>query len=246
MGFLSCLIQKRFHLCQHTLILHTLEKGVIFVLRRKKIRCRRKRHRLKLLVPVFLLIGLFFVIECQLSPLVEKAAASQAKQMFNQSVNDAVTSQLNNKGITYTDLIHIEKATDGSVLAVTTDSLKINQLKADISLAVQAALSQEKHREFSVPLGTLTGSNLLRDKGPGIPIDISFSGSVVTDLKSEFTSAGINQTKHQILMTVKGYQVLMAPGINTTVEVETTVAVAETVIVGQVPEFMADLSALKQ
>ena len=38
----------------------------------------------------------------------------------------------------------------------------------------------------------------------------------------------------------------MAPGINTTVEVETTVAVAETVIVGQVPEFMADLSALKQ
>ena len=95
MGFLSCLIQKRFHLCQHTLILHTLEKGVIFVLRRKKIRCRRKRHRLKLLVPVFLLIGLFFVIECQLSPLVEKAAASQAKQMFNQSVNDAVTSQLN-------------------------------------------------------------------------------------------------------------------------------------------------------
>ncbi len=72
------------------------------------------------------------------------------------------------------------------------------------------------------------------------------SGSVVTDLKSEFTSAGINQTKHQILMTVKGYQVLMAPGINTTVEVETTVAVAETVIVGQVPEFMADLSALKQ
>ena len=123
MGFLSCLIQKRFHLCQHTLILHTLEKGVIFVLRRKKIRCRRKRHRLKLLVPVFLLIGLFFVIECQLSPLVEKAAASQAKQMFNQSVNDAVTSQLNNKGITYTDLIHIEKATDGSVLAVTTDSL---------------------------------------------------------------------------------------------------------------------------
>ena len=230
MGFLSCLIQKRFHLCQHTLILHTLEKGVIFVLRRKKIRCRRKRHRLKLLVPVFLLIGLFFVIECQLSPLVEKAAASQ----------------LNNKGITYTDLIHIEKATDGSVLAVTTDSLKINQLKADISLAVQSALSQEKHREFSVPLGTLTGSNLLRDKGPGIPIDISFSGSVVTDLKSEFTSAGINQTKHQILMTVKGYQVLMAPGINTTVEVETTVAVAETVIVGQVPEFMADLSALKQ
>ena len=114
MGFLSCLIQKRFHLCQHTLILHTLEKGVIFVLRRKKIRCRRKRHRLKLLIPVFLLIGLFFVIECQLSPLVEKAAASQAKQMFNQSVNDAVTSQLNNKGITYTDLIHIEKATDGS------------------------------------------------------------------------------------------------------------------------------------
>ena len=111
---------------------------------------------------------------------------------------------------------------------------------------MQSALSQEKHREFSVPLGTLTGSNLLRDKGPGIPIDISFSGSVVTDLKSEFTSAGINQTKHQILMTVKGYQVLMAPGINTTVEVETTVAVAETVIVGQVPEFMADLSALKQ
>lgn len=79
---------------------------------------------------------------------MEKAAASQAKQMFNQSVNDAVTSQLNSKGITYTDLIHIEKATDGSVLAVTTDSLKINQLKADISLAVQSALSQENTGNF--------------------------------------------------------------------------------------------------
>lgn len=233
-------------MCQSSPISHRLEKGVIFVLRRKKIRCRRKRLRIKFWIPVLLLIGLFIFIECQLSPLVGKAAESQAKQMFNQSVNDAVSEELGSKGITYTDLIHIEKATNGSVLAVTADSIKINQLKADISVAVQEHLGQEKHREFSVPVGTLTGSNLLRDKGPAIPINISFTGSVVTDLKSEFVSAGINQTKHQILMTVKGFEVLMAPGINTTVEVETTVAVAETVIVGQVPEFMADLSALKQ
>ena len=229
----------RLFLCQPAPHPHRLEKGVIFVLRRKKI-------RLKFLIPILLLVGLFIFIECQLSPLVEKAAESQAKQMFNQSVNDAVAAELNSKGITYTDLIHIEKASDGAVLAVTTDSLKINQLKADISVAVQNHLGKEKYRQFSVPVGTLTGSNLLRDKGPAIPIDISFSGSVVTDLKSEFVSAGINQTRHQILMTVKGYEVLMAPGINTTVEVETTVAVAETVIVGQVPEFMADLSGLKQ
>ena len=85
--------------------------------------------------------------------------------------------------------------------------------------------------------GSFTGFKLLSGKGPGVPIKISSIGNVVTDLKSEFTSQGINQTLHQIYLCVKTKISVMLPGCSCVSEFETKILIAETIIVGKVPNY---------
>lgn len=50
------------------------------------------------------------------------------------------------------------------------------------------------------------------------------------------SAAGINQTRHQILLHVDVYTGILLPGFTASTKVSNEIAVAETVIVGSVPE----------
>ena len=75
---------------------------------------------------------------------------------------------------------------------------KINTLKSSVTIAIQKKISCMPKKDLSIPIGTLTGTEILNGKGPDVPMKISLSGSVLTNFRSVFESAGINQTKHQI------------------------------------------------
>ena len=205
----------------------------------RRYRRGKRKKRLFLFLLFFVLLGI--VVEWQLGTVVQDMAKSQVKQMSNNAINEAVAEELQKEGVDYESLIQIERAEDGGVLAVTSNVVKMNELKADISLSVQKKLKEVKERELSIPLGTLIGGDLFRGRGPKIPLHISTSGSVFTDFESSFTSAGINQTKHQIYLHIKTSIVVFIPGHNVTTEIETNTLIAETVIVGEVPEFFADM-----
>ncbi len=134
----------------------------------------------------------------------------------------------------------IERAESGQILAVTTDMNQMNQLKASILQRVQEQLGE--HLDTGVPLGTLLGSELLHGRGPNIPVRLSLSGNVTADFESTFESAGINQTKHRICLRVHAsIYSFLPPAYNGTTEITTDIPVAETVIIGEVPQLMANI-----
>jgi sporulation protein YunB len=178
-------------------------------------------------------MGVF--LDVQLRPIVKSLTENTAKQTAVSAINQSVLQEISSENISYDDLIQIQRDENGKVLTITTNMAKMNEVKAKVTNAVQNNLNHG-HMEVSVPLGTLFGSELLHGRGPGVPLVVTLAGNVTSDFKTNFESAGINQTRHQIYLEVHTGIYSFIPGVDTTTDVTTSVMVAETVIVGEVPQ----------
>ncbi len=71
--------------------------------------------------------------------------------------------------------------------------------------------------------------------GPNIHIKLIPSGNVITDFKSEFKSAGINQTLHRLYLEVECNVNIITPYDNIGASIVNQVLMCESIIVGQIP-----------
>lgn len=200
---------------------------------------KKSKYRAKIIVVIFVFAILFFLLDCQLRPIIKSVAADQACVVSTDIINNAVIDELSKQGVEYSDLIKIERDSNGKILALNTDIQKVNLLKSIIADRVQDKISAVGIKKVNVPIGTLTGTEVFTGRGPSVKLKITMSGSIITELKSNFSSAGINQTRHQIYMSVSTKVFALIPGYPTTTAVETNIAIAETVIVGDVPKVFA-------
>ena len=138
--------------------------------------------------------------------------------------------------VDYNVLIHLEKDETGRVAALESNMAAFNRLRSQIADEILRRLSEVSTSELSIPVGTLTGSTLLAGRGPCIRVRMQAVGSTDASLRNAFSAAGINQTRHQILLSVDVYTSILLPGFTASTKVSNEIAVAETVIVGSVPE----------
>ncbi|QAT49658.1 sporulation protein YunB [Caproiciproducens sp. NJN-50] len=205
---------------------------------------RRRRNpmpvRGKLTLLTIVLFAFILVFNSQIRPVIASITANEAKIKSINTINDAVIEELNKDDISYEDLITVERGSEGNVLAITTNMVKMNELKAKIISNIQDKLNNDTYSTVWVPIGTFIGGDFFHGKGPKIALKASLSGNVTAEFNSTLASAGINQTKHQIYLDVNTSIYSFLPGFDTTTEVKTNVLVAETVIVGSVPQVVAN------
>lgn len=208
-------------------------------------RFRRRLHRIPLKKKIWIVFSIFFIliifIDFQLRPLLKSVVASQARMISISIINDIVIDELSRLDVDYSAFVKIERDQNGKVLAINTDIKKVNMLKSEIATKVQAKLSSVGTKTIWIAIGTLTGTEVLNGRGPKVPLKINMSGSILADLNSTFVSAGINQTKHQIYLDISTKIFAIVPGYPVSTGVETNVAIAETIIVGEVPNVFASL-----
>lgn len=94
--------------------------------------------------------------------------------------------------------------------------------------------------------GSFTGFKLLSGKGPGVPIRISSIGNVETDLRSEFTSQGINQTLHRVYLQIECQVSILTPYDDITEKIKNQVLIAENVIVGKIPNTYYNIEGIDE
>jgi len=196
---------------------------------------RRGRGALFLLLLLFCALGFLF-FSGKLRPVIREYAESRAVNLASASIHDAVEAVLSKGEIGYRDLITLEKDAEGHVTALHTNIVAVNRLKAEIASAVIADLSSIDTAALAIPLGTVTGMELLSGLGPRLRVELVPLGEAFAAFGSRFTSAGINQTRHSIVMEVTAAVTILLPGEEIQAEVRSTVDVAETVIVGVVPD----------
>lgn len=219
-------------------------------IRRKMLKTRPMvRHRqstsrplLKLaMLFIIIIIALLYIFHSRFKPAIRIYAEHQAQNAVHQIINSQIEKALGSGNISYQSFVTLEKDSDGRICAITTDMSAMNTFKAQITDAILKENADMPPFELKIPAGVLFGNEYFAGHGPYIPVKILPFSSIKTSYSNSFTSAGINQTRHQIMMNFTASVNMLFPGFNENMTVTTDICVAETVIVGVTPQFFAGL-----
>lgn len=172
----------------------------------------------------------------RMRPLLESLATTRVSNAVTRIVTEAVDEAVQSGDIRYETLTTLEKDSEGRITALHSNMAAFNRLQADILDVVLARIDQVSARELSIPVGTLTGSALLAGRGPRVSVRMESVGSSTAWFENQFISAGINQTRHNIVLHIDVDVSILLPGFTTVTRVSNSFTVAETVIVGSVPD----------
>lgn len=202
---------------------------------------RRSAGPLLVFVVIAALLVSFFVVDVRLKASAVSIARAQAQvtgvRLINKIVNDRIASQ-----VSYNDLVMVHKDDTGRIVLIQPNTIMLNKIMADTVLEVSNSMGQMQDTTIEVPLGQLSGSNLLSGYGPKIRVKMIPAGQVHVEVQDKFEQAGINQTRHLIYFNIKAVIQVAVPLIKENVEVTTTIPLAETIVVGDVPQTYVNMT----
>ena len=198
--------------------------------------------RFYLLAGVVMLFSMGVVVDAALRPILEQVAAQQVHLAVVRLINEAVYDQLGN-GVAYQQLINVSTDADGRVTLMQPDTVKITRLVTSIARDLEEKLGNLSREDIKVPLGMLTGNSLLADKGPNLTLALLPLGSVSVNIHDEFSAAGINQTRHSIMLDIVVDMGILLPFQSTFTQITDTLPIVESVIVGPIPETYLNMEA---
>lgn len=204
---------------------------------------RKTLRRVLLFSTLSALIGFALFLKLRLSPLVNELALAKVENKASNIINDSIEEQLKENDIDYDSMVALEKTVYGEVSALRTNMAEINRLKTQVLSTVDSLLLDLDVEEVGLPLGSLFLPELFSGSGPKLPVKVLSVSNSDADFRNVFYEAGINQTTHRIMMDVKVYMTILTPAGTENIEVISSVAVAETVIVGEVPQTYVDIGA---
>lgn len=188
---------------------------------------------------LFLAAGALIVLlvaAAYMKPLLNDMAVARVSNAATRAINETVNAELDEGEISYEKLISFEKDADGKITALRSNMAETNRLQSRIIINLVERISETNTADLNIPIGNLTGISLLSGRGFRIPVRILSVSSASASFANQFTSAGINQTRHQIILNIKVQISILVPGFSTSATVEQQMNVAETVIVGSVPQ----------
>ena len=202
-----------------------------------RLKCPPKKLRRRAAALALTAVLLAFLIPAArfFRTLTGTMAVSNAADLINRTVSDVVKTKMDELAGEENSFVYFEKDDSGNITAIVTDTAKVNVLASELLSAVVKA-SETGDLNLHVPLGDLLGVSLFLGKGPRIPVKITLLTSSRVEVRNVLTDAGINQTRHQLLLSVRVDADVLLPWEIRSAAVETPVLVAENVIVGRVPQ----------
>lgn len=190
----------------------------------------------RLILVLFLIAaGVLIWFRVRYNEAIRSLAGTQVRNSTSDLINDAIDAQIELGNIHYDRIVYFEKNLDGEITALKTNMAEVNRLKTDILNLVNDEILAMDTSDLSIPLGSLALPELFSGRGPGVPVQIISIRNSDGSFESYFSEAGINQTLHQLTMEVVVDVSVLVLGKTEEFTVSSHVVIAETVIVGQVP-----------
>lgn len=206
---------------------YTCNKGVCFAMKRKK---------WIILTCIIAAISLAFVLiitETNIRPIILSMAEARVRAIALDAINTAI--QQNMQAVTYDQLVQMTLSQTGQITSLTANTVAMNALATSTALSAQQYIADIEMQPVRISLGSASGYPLFAGRGPTMLVHVEPAGSVSSEFFTELMSAGINQTRHRIYMKMSATVRIVIPTGAKLVEVQTMVPIAETVIVGEVP-----------
>lgn len=211
--------------------------------RRRLVRARRRLPPavLPLLLTAVVSVVFFQRLSFSLKPLIQTMAVSKATNLISLAISEEMDGSLNEEMLSYQDFISAEKDQAGQVTMLSFQTAESARFKRLITERLAKRLESIEPDVLAIPLGNLTGVLLFSSLGPSVRVQVQSVGDVKTAYENEFTAAGVNQTKHSVYLSLDVTVYLLIPGEIIPVTVQERVCVAETIIVGEVPDTYLNL-----
>jgi len=197
----------------------------------------RVRRFLRRLLIVFVLLCILLVyFRIKFRDVIFELAQTQVKNSTSDLINDAIDEQIEAGNIQYDRIVYFEKDLDGRITALKTNMSEVNRLKTDILNIINDEILALDTSDIGIHTGNLLLPEVFSGRGLLLPVQIIAIRNSEASLQSDFTEAGINQTLHQLNMYIHIDVTVLVLGKTESFTISSQVIVAETVIVGQVPD----------
>ncbi|HHU22388.1 MAG TPA: sporulation protein YunB [Clostridiales bacterium] len=199
----------------------------------------RLTKRQRVLLRIIIIVILFIVITTPFSSYLRKMSGEMAlfdaRDLITKITNETINQKMAEGAYDYNYFVSLEKDNQGGITAITTNMSRINRLSSEILRDIIEA-TESGDLLLKIPIGNLLGTHLLLGRGPKIPIKVVTLSSSHADFRNEFTSAGINHTKHQIILEVVVDIDVFMPWETMTTQIVNEILIAETIVVGDIPD----------
>lgn len=188
---------------------------------------------------IFLLVALillFILFRVKYSSILRTLAQTQVQNSTSDLINDAIDTQIASGNIQYDRIVYFEKDLNGRITALKTNMSEVNRLKTSILNTINDEILALDTADLGIPIGSMFLPEILAGKGPAIPVEIIAIRNSEATFSSNFSEAGINQTLQQLVMEISVDVAVLVLGDTNSFTVTSQVVVAETIIVGDVPE----------
>ena len=183
------------------------------------------------IIVIIIAVVTFLNITKAINPMINDLCIDKAKNIATIISNEEATVIMDQ--YSYDDLITIMRDKENNVKMLQTNT----KIISDIPVNIVSKFNEEQNSNISIYLGSITGLKIFSAVGPKINIRISHVGNVNTKLVSEFTAQGINQTLHRVYLNLDCEVTILTPYDTIKQKIENQVLIAESVIVGVVPDF---------
>lgn len=208
--------------------------------RRQKGAGKRRRFFLSLFLPLLLI-----TLACHylLYPYIEAFVISETKTRLTSLCAETLTEVLSGEGYAYEDFVSLTYTSEGRVAAASVNTARLNLLRYKIAIEM---LKKLKTRAITVkvPISNILGVILFSSLSGGITVRVETADSIEANFVSSFEECGINQTRHLISFEFALESYFLLPLKYSTIKNKCTVAAADTLIVGEVPDSFTDIDRL--
>ena len=181
------------------------------------------------------LAAVWLWMEKNLESVILDMAYARAEAMAVEYMHEAVRDVMGDE-ITYQDMMNVRTDENGRVTMLQANAVRMNELAAFTALQAQARLESADAQSVLIPLGAALGVPFLSALGPKVQVKVVPVSAVSAAFSTEFESAGINQTRHKIYLSLHTTVRLVIPSSARQVSLASQVLAAESIIVGDVPQ----------
>lgn len=199
-------------------------------------RAFRRRVLRILALAVVVIMALLLLFRYRFHEPIQRLAHTQITNATSDLINDAIDRQIQEGDVHYDRIVYFEKDLNGRITALKTNMSEVNRLKTSTLNSINDEIIALDTSDIGIPLGSLFFSEVMSGRGPSIPVEILSIRNSDAYFTSNFSQAGINQTLHQITMSVLVDVSVLVLGEAASFTVTSEVVVAETIIVGDVPD----------
>lgn len=197
------------------------------------------RARGLLAVLAALALGITALSELALSAVTPELTQEAARGYMLDCVAQAVEAELEADPAPF---VTVEREAAGQVALLSADPERLNRLRAGVLERLSHSLRGQV--TVYVPVGSLTGVGLFNGRGFPVPVRLRLEGSAEAEFSTDLLSAGVNQTCHRLTLTVRARAYSQSRRFETLAETESVTVLAETMVVGEVPQLVAGAAAI--